>query len=543
MDKSFAVLVFLLFVLPSHEVLGQAAPPKDQPLRTTTSQTKGAASVSTDPSPAKSLYEEGIKRVEMGQVSEAVERFQQAVMLDPEYAEAYSALGRAFFKLRQWENASSNLRRAISLKAKQRSTQNPLHNPSTTPSGSKPPTPNKNATDAKTPGVISLATNPTTKPALQSNKSAGAGTFNTKRETPQVRRLEPGTAANTAHTNDLSTVLVARNAAMNRDERDAVVPKQAPANLPIAMSVRLSALGETKITEPISLNSTTDEGDAVVPKQAPADLPIAMSVRLSAFGESKIAAAGSLKSTTDEVSLTNIYRVGPKDVLDIHLNNSQSTQPTVFTVTPSGLLEHPQLSEPLPVLGLTVGEIAAKLKNHLKTGELIDNSKVSVEVFEYASHAIVVSGLVKAPGTKMLKSEATPLLIVLAEAQPLPEAGRVTVVRNNQTQILETQLDTTDINLLVQPGDVVTVHPITTEFVYVGGRVKFPGEKTYRHRFTLVQAILAAGGEPTRSKVAEISRVDGQGSLVRTRVDLQAIKVGEAADPVLRPGDRVMILH
>lgn len=500
MDKSFAVLVFLLFVLSSHQVLGQAAPPKDQPLRTTTNQTKGAASVSTDPSPAKSLYEEGIKRVEMGQVSEAVERFQQSIRLDPEYAEAYSALGRAFFKLRQWENASSNLRRAISLK-KQRSTQNPLHNPSATPSGSKPPTPNKSATDAKTPGVISLATNPTTKPVLQNNKSAGAGTFNTKRETPQVRRNERGTAANTAHTNDLSTGLVARNAAMNRNE-----------------------------------------GYAVVPKQAPADLPRAMSVRLSALGETRIAAAGSLKSTTDE-SPTNIYRVGPKDVLDIRLNNSQSTQPTVFTVPPSGLFEHPQLSEPLPVSGLTVEEIAAKLKNHLKAPELIENSKVAVEVFEYASHAIVVSGLVKAPGTKMLKSEATPLLIVLAEAQPLPEAGRVTVVRNNQTQILETQLDTTDINLLVQPGDVVTVHPNTTQFVYVGGRVKFPGEKTYRRRFTLMQAILAAGGEPTRSKVAEISRVDGQGSLVRTRVDLKAIKVGEAADPVLRPGDRVMILY
>src|SRR5688500_1305112 len=117
MYKSFVVLVFLLFVFPSHQpshqVLGQPAPPKDQLLRATTNQTNPAVPASTDPSPAaKSLYEEGIKRVEMGQVSEAVERFQQAVRLDPEYAEAYSALGRAFFKLRQWENASGNLRRA-----------------------------------------------------------------------------------------------------------------------------------------------------------------------------------------------------------------------------------------------------------------------------------------------------------------------------------------------------------------------------------------------------------------------------------------------
>jgi tetratricopeptide (TPR) repeat protein len=57
--------------------------------------------------------------MKMGQVSEALERFQHALEIDPEYWEAYSGLGRAFFKLKQWENAVGPLRRASELKKEQ----------------------------------------------------------------------------------------------------------------------------------------------------------------------------------------------------------------------------------------------------------------------------------------------------------------------------------------------------------------------------------------------------------------------------------------
>ena len=104
----------------------------------------------------------------MGQVSEAVERFQQALKMDPEYGEAYSALGRAFFKLRQWENAVRPLRRAMALKAKERERQDALQKkrlrviePGVTPASpaSKPqPTHSKRAEN--TPGSVSVKTEP-----------------------------------------------------------------------------------------------------------------------------------------------------------------------------------------------------------------------------------------------------------------------------------------------------------------------------------------------------------------------------------------------
>jgi protein involved in polysaccharide export with SLBB domain len=260
--------------------------------------------------------------------------------------------------------------------------------------------------------------------------------------------------------------------------------------------------------------------------------------------ETKSVSPISTKASSDEVSLTKVYRVGPNDILDIRLNNSQSAKSSLFTVTPSGLLEYPMLNEPLPVTGFTVEEIGTKIEDELRTRALIENPEVIVGVRDYASHTILVSGLVKDSGTKFLRREAIPLYVVVADAQPLPEAARVTVVRNEQHQIYEIDLtQVADMNLLVRPGDVITLHPNLTQFIYVGGEVKNPGEKTFRRGLTLTQALLIAGGVAPKCKVAQIGRDDGRGFLVETRFDLKDIGSGKAADPLLRPGDRIMILR
>ena len=111
MNRSF-LLVVVLFLFPSDQFQAQTGPSKTHP---TTDIGKSADETNPE---ARSLYLDGIERLEMGQVSEAVERFQKALNKDPEYVAAYSALGRAFFKLRQWDNASEQFRRASALKAK-----------------------------------------------------------------------------------------------------------------------------------------------------------------------------------------------------------------------------------------------------------------------------------------------------------------------------------------------------------------------------------------------------------------------------------------
>lgn len=249
----------------------------------------------------------------------------------------------------------------------------------------------------------------------------------------------------------------------------------------------------------------------------------------------------SAKASAND-SPTKIYRVGPGDVLDVRLTDGPPSQPTLFTITAAGLLEHPELSAPLPSAGLTVEEITARIEEDLKQRGTIKNPKVSVAVEEYISHTILVSGLVKEPGTKSIKREGIPLYVVVADAQPLAEAGRVSVQRDqsNETFMVDL-LDTSAMSMLVRTGDVVTLLENEAQFFYVSGQVKSPGEKPFRRGITLTQAIIAAGGLSKGSKQAQLARDKGKGFLVVTHYKLKNIESGKVPDPVLQPGDRITI--
>jgi protein involved in polysaccharide export with SLBB domain len=221
------------------------------------------------------------------------------------------------------------------------------------------------------------------------------------------------------------------------------------------------------------------------------------------------------------------------------LGTTASADPAGITVTTSGLLVHPRLASPLLVAGLTVEEITAKLQSAVGT----TNANVSVGIRDYVSHTILVSGLVKDPGTKILRREAIPLSVVVANAQPLPEAGRVTVVRNESNKSVTIDLTKTgEMSMLVHPGDVITLQETPTQFFYVAGNVKAPGEKIFRQGLTLTQAIITAGGPTGKPKEARLSRDDGNGFLKVLVYKLKEIDSGKLADPLIQPGDRITII-
>lgn len=286
------------------------------------------------------------------------------------------------------------------------------------------------------------------------------------------------------------------------------------------------------------------------PKTVQKPQPVAEQVSMTAkvpektpekVSEKAVDTSTDVNAAANELPLTKIYRVGPNDVLDIRINDSAS-QSTLFTITASGLLEHPMLAEPLPAGGLTTDEIGSRIESEIKRRALMENPKVSVGVRDYASHMILVSGLVKDSGTKILRREAIPLYVVVADAQPLPEAARVTVLRNESNQTFDVELtESSEMNLLVRPGDVITLHPAVTQFLYIGGEVKTPGEKIYRRGLTLTQALIAAGGVTPKAKEARLGRDDGKGFLVVTRYKLKEIETGKVQDPVVKPGDRITI--
>ncbi len=240
---------------------------------------------------------------------------------------------------------------------------------------------------------------------------------------------------------------------------------------------------------------------------------------------------------------TRIYRVGIGDILEVRLGGPAQAQSTLLTVTAAGLLEHPNLVEPMPVSGLTIDEIKARLEDDLRRRAIIENASVVVAVREYLSHAILVSGLVKEPGTKLLRREAIPLYVVIADSQPLAEAGRLTLVKHETGETLTINLlEPAEMNHLVGAGDVITVQPAPKQFFYVGGEVKSPGEKPYRPGLTLTQVILIAEGLTNKGKEAHVARENGNGFLQLTRYKLKSINSGKLADPIIQPGDRITIV-
>ncbi len=242
-----------------------------------------------------------------------------------------------------------------------------------------------------------------------------------------------------------------------------------------------------------------------------------------------------------DAALTRIYRVGAGDVLDIHLLNAATQGSTLFTVLPSGLLDYPLAGEPLSVAGLTTDDIKTRLAAKIK---IYDRPLVDVGVREYASHTVIVNGLVGTPGAKVLRREAVPLYVIMAEAEPKPEAARIRVNRLTGESAL-VELDAADaMNTLVHPGDVVTVLARPSQFYYIGGEVKEPGEKSFRSGITLTQALLASGGL-TRGAgtLIKVARQGADGRLVTNRYNVKEIYSGKILDPVIEAGDRIDVSH
>ncbi len=242
-----------------------------------------------------------------------------------------------------------------------------------------------------------------------------------------------------------------------------------------------------------------------------------------------------------EPLLTEIYRVGVGDVLDIRLLNSPTNRSTLFTVMPGGVIDLPLAGGAITVAGMTTDEIQARIAAELKRRAVEEKAQISVGVRQYVSHAVMVTGLVVHPGTRYLRREVVPLFVVLAESQLRNDAGLVMIMRaGTDGETLELS-DPQTLNVTVQPGDVITVSHKPQEFYYIGGRVNYPGQKTFQPGITLLQALLAAGGTTRQENRVEISRAGTDGRLATIRYRLKEIKAGIVEDPKLQPGDRVEI--
>jgi protein involved in polysaccharide export with SLBB domain len=296
------------------------------------------------------------------------------------------------------------------------------------------------------------------------------------------------------------------------------------------------------------LSRIINEGaSASVAENAAAIDPNAILAKPDAKPASNIPSTARTERTTNvaTAALTDIYRVGIGDILDIRfLNSLNGGRSTLFTVVAGGMIDFPVAGGPIMVAGLTTDEIQTRIATELKRRAVEEKAQLSVGVRQYGSHSVMVTGLVAAPGTRILRREAVPLYVVLAESQLRNDAGRVTIMRGGSPHISLDLNDPLTTNTTVIDGDVITIAGRPQEFYYIAGRVNSPGQKNFQAGITLLQAILAAGGTTRQTEfIVEMSRDGTDGRLVTTQFNLKEIKGGKVGDPKLQPGDRIQVIR
>ncbi|MBC7930650.1 MAG: polysaccharide biosynthesis/export family protein [Rubrivivax sp.] len=357
-------------------------------------------------------------------------------------------------------------------------------------------------------------------PSGESNKARLIDGKNETADRPNGEKTAAGRAAEKAQDPAaISTASVTPSETGNASATsDAPSRPGSPAPVPAGTSAK-PASGETK---PVDAGKTTSPAATPSSPNNPANQPVAPA----------------------PLPLTSFYRIGIGDVLDVRLLNAPDPgRSTLYTVLAGGALDYPLLREPVTAAGMTAEELSAQLIAELRHRGVFDRPQVRVSVREYASHAVLVSGLAGDPGTKILRREAIPLYVVVAEAQPKPEAGRAVIISHATGKTRSVDLnDAAAMSTLVQSGDVVNLTVRPPEFFYVGGEITSPGQKDFHVGLTLTQALMASGGATRLAgDKVKVARAGEDGRLVSIEYNLRQIEGGVVPDPVLQAGDRIEV--
>ncbi len=244
------------------------------------------------------------------------------------------------------------------------------------------------------------------------------------------------------------------------------------------------------------------------------------------------------------------YRLGPGDVIQVSVFGVKELEDMEGELDSLGRVSLPLVGE-VKLGGLTLSE-SQKLITRVFSKYVLQ-PRVTLGIKEYHSYRVSVLGEVNKPDVYALKGGRT-LLDVLAMAGGLRGSASHTVTlvrlgkeRKSMIVDLDRLVSNDDskggvkYNIVLEPGDVVYVPKAGS--VFVDGYVRRPGSFPLSTPITLTQAIALAGGmlnEASADRIA-IYRMGEKGKRYAIKVDLDKIRKGEMADPLLRDNDVVVV--
>jgi len=250
------------------------------------------------------------------------------------------------------------------------------------------------------------------------------------------------------------------------------------------------------------------------------------------------------------------YRVGPKDLLEISVFGLDELN-KIERVSEDGKITLPLLGE-IEVKGLTKSELERKLVQLLEE-KYLHNPQVTVFIREYMSKTVSVMGAVRAAVqgtyTYELLGRQTLLQIISKAGGLTSEAGdEIIVIRFHEdgtSTSMKISIDDlfikgdTELNIPLQPDDIINIPVDKVVPVYVFGQVRSPGALQVRrsHLPTLLQAIAQAGGFAERASKGGvlIKRRDENGKEIQIKVNVRDIIKGKKEDIQLIENDVVYV--
>ena len=233
----------------------------------------------------------------------------------------------------------------------------------------------------------------------------------------------------------------------------------------------------------------------------------------------------------------------------------------VITVTVYG---EPQMSGPIRIdddgtfpfqyigrvkaAGLTTAQIEGSLRRALGDG-FLRNPQVSVQVLEYRSQSVYVTGEVRAPNKYSVQGDSTLMDVLTLAGSVLPTAGNYVVITHEKQGVgkalgpAASDLTNADLrvslrdlqtgtapNIKVRDGD--TIYVPRAERVFVLGAVRNSGAVVYEEGMTVYQAVSLAGG---------ITEKGSNRFAIRRLVKGQLKEFDARAEDVVQPGDSVLV--
>ena len=266
-----------------------------------------------------------------------------------------------------------------------------------------------------------------------------------------------------------------------------------------------------------------------------------------AFAQGAPAAPASVaapKPAAPAAQIETDYVVGPQDVLNVRIFGEEKLSGRI-RIDSDGSFPFEYLGR-VKAEGMTTSQIEAFLAKALGDGYL-RNPQVSVEVVEYRSQSVFVTGEVRSPNKYSLPGNSTLMDVLTLAGSVTANAGnwvQITHARQGGEMLgpaasaeYDMRVNLRDIqtgkaqNIKMRDGD--TIYVPKSERVWVVGQVRNTGPVVFEEGMTVFEAIAAAGGitEKGSNSRIEIVRIEnGQ----RKSIDAKQTDV-------LKPGDQVNV--